>query len=94
MTMVKASAWVITYDLPSDEGHRRAVARFYRFLARIRRQYPGLVERPTLSTLVLGTETLARMVVRAVELAGGRYTIDRSMAGQPVGLEAYILQSR
>lgn len=86
--------WIVTYDLPSDEGRRRLVSRFYRLLAKLKRRYPGLIERPTLSTLVLRTETLTRTVVRAVELAGGRYTIDRSLEGQPIGLDAYMLQGQ
>jgi len=84
--------WILTYDLPSDVEHKREVSKFYRLLAKLRRRYPHLIERPTLSTLVLRTETIACMVVRAVREAGGRYTIDRSMVGQPVGLDAYVLQ--
>lgn len=84
--------WILTYDLPSDVEHKRDVNRFYRLLAKLKRRYPHLIERPTLSTLVLRTETLACMVVRAIMEAGGRYTIDRSMAGQPVGLDVYALQ--
>ena len=81
MVAVETSVWVVTYDLPSDKGHRRVVSRFYRLLARPRSCYPGLVERQTLSTLILKTDALAHMVIRAVEMAGGRYTMNRSLAG-------------
>ena len=86
--------WVLTYDLPSDVEHKRDVGRFYRLLARLRRRYPNLIDRPTLSTLVLKTDTLAEIVIRAVLRAGGRYTIDRSLAGKPIGLDAYTLQKQ
>lgn len=71
-----------------------AVSKFYRLLARLRRRYPGLVEKPTLSTLVLKTKTLAYMVVKALEMAGGRYTLNRSISLKPISLEAYIPQSQ
>ena len=86
--------WVLTYDLPSDVEHKRDVGRFYRLLAKLRRHYPHLIERPTLSTLILKTNTLAEIVVRAVLKAGGRYTLDKSLNAMPSGLDAYMLQSR
>ena len=79
--------WILT--LPSNVKRRREVGKFYRLLAKLRRRYPHPIERPALSTLVLRTETLAYMVVRAIMEAGGRYTIDRSITGQPVGLDTY-----
>jgi len=84
--------WILTYDLPSDSQHRRHVGRFYRLLAKLRRHYPHLIEKPTLSTLVLKTDTLAEIVIRAVLRAGGRYTIDRSLSSEPIGLDTYMLQ--
>jgi len=86
--------WVLTYDLPSDVEHKKDVGRFYRLLAKLRRHYPHLIERPTLSTLILKTNTLAEIVVRAVLKAGGRYTLDKSLNAMPSGLDAYMLQSR
>ncbi|RLI17950.1 hypothetical protein DRO54_10785 [Candidatus Bathyarchaeota archaeon] len=86
--------WVLTYDLPSDSQHRRDVGRFYRLLARLRRRYPHLIEGPTLSTLILKTDTLANTVVRAILRAEGRYTINKSISLKPMGLDVYIPQKQ
>jgi len=86
--------WVLTYDLPSDVEHKRDVGRFYRLLAKLRRRYPHLIERPTLSTLVLKTDTLAEIVIRALLRAGGRYTIDKTVGASPSGLDNYLSEAR
>jgi len=56
----------LTYDLPSDVEHKRDVGRFYRLLAKLRRRYPILIERLTLSTLTLNTDSLVEIIIRAV----------------------------